>query len=255
MSSFRAVIRLILFMLWTVFMVSVQLVVKMFCKGRFIFFIPYLWHKGVCRIFGIRVDVMGSPIHDRQVMYVSNHVSYLDIPVLGGLIYGQFIAKKEVETWPVFGFLSKLQNTFFVDRSGEKVEQDYKGLSDEMDQKKNLILFPEGTSSNGLELLPFKSRFLSLVLERAQNVSIQPVTILLLHADTQAKRDEYAWYGDMELAPHLWNLAKGNGVSVRVMFHEPLEIDGEITRKELTNLSYEVIAKGLNNNTVSNNLE
>lgn len=226
-------------------MLVAQIIMHAVCKGDGVFYVPMIWHKVVCRIFGIRISIRGKAVREGQVLYVSNHVSYLDVPVLASQIFGQFIAKKEVESWPLFGYLAKLQNTVFIDRSGAQVDQDYKNVGEQLNSHKNLILFPEGTSSDGSQIMPFRSRFFGLMLERQDNVLLQPVTIALPHATTQEERDLYAWYGDMELVPHLWVLAQHRGVDVQVTFHDPAQIDKEITRKELTNLCYEVIARGL----------
>ena len=245
MNSLFASIKLSIFIIWTAVAILMQIVMRLICRGQGVFYVPMLWHKVVCRIFGVRVSTRGTPVQDGQVMYVSNHVSYLDIPVLGGLIFGQFIAKKEVESWPLFGYLAKLQNTVFIDRSGSQVEQDYQNVGEQLNDHKNLILFPEGTSSDGSQIMPFRSRFFGLMLARQDNVRLQPITIAIPDAQTQEERDLYAWYGEMELVPHLWSLAKIKGIDVRVTFHDPVQIGEEITRKELTNLCYGVIAKGL----------
>ena len=245
MNKFIAVLKLTIFIIWTLIAIVMQIVMRAVCTGDGIFYVPMLWHKVVCRIFGIRISVRGRAVRNQHVLYVSNHVSYLDIPVLASQVFGQFIAKKEVESWPLFGYLAKLQNTVFIDRSGAQVDQDYQNVGDQLNSNKNLILFPEGTSSDGSEIMPFRSRFFGLMLERQDNVLLQPITIALPDAQTQEERDLYAWYGEMELVPHLWVLAQNKGVDVRVTFHEPVHIGQEITRKELTNLCYEVIARGL----------
>jgi 1-acyl-sn-glycerol-3-phosphate acyltransferase len=178
-------------------------------------------------------------------MYVSNHLSYLDIPAIGSYLKASFIAKQEVAGWPVFGFLSKMQQTAFVDRTGARLEQDHYSLGSMLDAGKSLILFPEGTSSDGVALLPFKSRLFALVIERVGSVAVQPFTIRLPDARTQKDRDQYAWYGDMDLAPHLWALAKTNGVRVELVFHDLIEVTPETERKELTEKCFEAIKAGM----------
>lgn len=178
-------------------------------------------------------------------MYVSNHLSYLDIPVIGSYLKASFIAKQEVAGWPVFGFLSKLQQTAFVDRSGARVEKDHYDLGNMLDAGKSLILFPEGTSSDGRALLPFKSRLFTLVIERVGNVAVQPFTIRIPEAVTQEDRDQYAWHGDMELAPHLWALAKTNGVTVELIFHDLIEVEETTERKALTQQCFKIINESL----------
>lgn len=226
-------------------MVPIQAVVLVFTKGQGAYIIPKFWHKGVCLIFGINVKIVGKPVHDRQIMYVSNHLSYLDIPAIGSYLKASFIAKQEVAGWPVFGFLSKMQQTAFVDRTGARIKEDHYSLGSMLDAGKSLILFPEGTSSDATELLPFKSRLFTLVIERVGNVAVQPFTIRLPHAKNQKDRDQYAWYGDMDLAPHLWALAKTNGVTVELVFHDLIELDENVERKNLTDQCFDMIKSGL----------
>ena len=222
-------------------MVPMQMLVLLFHKGKHAYAIPKYWHKGVCVIFGIKVKITGNPVHDRQIMYVSNHLSYLDIPAIGSYLKASFIAKQEVAGWPVFGFLSKMQQTAFIDRTGARIKEDHYSLGNMLDVGKSLILFPEGTSSDGQELLPFKSRLFTLVIERVGKVSVQPFTIRLPNAKDQKDRDQYAWYGDMDLAPHLWDLAKANGVTVELVFHDLIDVDENTERKELTEQCYDII--------------
>lgn len=245
MSNLKAILKFTLFALWCLCMVPLQIVVLLFHKGQGAYLIPKYWHKGVCRIFGLKVTITGTPLQNRQVMFVSNHLSYLDIPVMGSFLTASFIAKKEVAGWPVFGFLSKMQQTAFIDRSGKEVTKDQYDLGTMLDQGKSLILFPEGTSSDGREVLPFKSRMFTLVLERAGKVALQPITIRLPDAQTQATRDQYAWYGDMELPPHLWALAKTKGAHVELIFHAPIEVSADDDRKAVTNKCFQIIEESL----------
>lgn len=240
-----AILKTILFLLWCCVMVPLQMIVLLFHKGQGAYIIPKYWHKGVCVIFGIKVKITGKPVLDRQVMYVSNHLSYLDIPSIGSFLKASFIAKLEVASWPVFGFLSKMQQTAFVDRSGARVKEDHYDLGSMLDAGKSLILFPEGTSSDGQTLLPFKSRLFTLVIERVGHVVVQPFTIRLPDAKTQADRDGYAWYGDMDLAPHLWALAKTSGVTVELVFHDQIEVDETTERKALTEQCYQIIQSAM----------
>ncbi|MCB9965957.1 MAG: 1-acyl-sn-glycerol-3-phosphate acyltransferase [Rhodospirillales bacterium] len=240
-----AILKIILFLLWCCIMVPVQMVVLIFHKGLGAYTVPKYWHKGVCVIFGVKVKISGTPVQDRQIMYVSNHLSYLDVPAIGSYLKASFIAKQEVAGWPVFGFLSKLQQTAFIDRSGARVDKDHYDLGSMLDAGKSLILFPEGTSSDGQTLLPFKSRLFTLVIERVGHVAVQPFTIRLPQAKTQEDRDRYAWYGDMDLAPHLWALAKTGGVTVELVFHDLIEVTESTERKVLTEQCYQIIQSAM----------
>ena len=165
-------------------------------------------------------------------------MSWLDIPVIGSTVKASFVAKREVATWPVFGFLSKLQQTAFIDRSRNAALREKNSLKNQLENGKRFILFPEGTSSNGQEVLPFKSSLLEVAKTNCP-LSIQPFSLTIQTISNKpivdsAQYDTYAWYGDMTLAPHLWNFAKSKGAHIHLDFLDMITTEGEMDRKELT---------------------
>src|SRR6188508_2892081 len=129
-------------------------------------FIASNYYRVLCTLLRIRVHVNGTPMHDRAVLYVSNHVSWADILVIGSLAPVAFVAKREVASWPLVGIAAKLQRTVFVDRTrrhqaGEAVADIVKRLKDGV----SVVLFAEGTSSDGNRVLPFRSALLGAVEE------------------------------------------------------------------------------------------
>lgn len=251
MPSIIATLKIVLFLLWCLPMVPVQLLVLCFTKGKLAYFTPYIWHKGVCLIFGLRVKISGAPYKDSQTLYVSNHLSYLDIPVIGTVLRASFVAKKDVANWPVFGFLSKLQQTAFIERSRGAAAKEANALDSMMQAGKNLIVFPEGTSTDGRDVIPFKSSLFSLALKDLdQPLSIQPFSILIESVDgktpdTQNLRDLYAWHRDMdtELPSHLWRFAKSRGAVIRLVFHAPIQARNFEDRKTLAKYCHEQVCK------------
>lgn len=254
MRSFVAFLKIVAFFLWSLVVVPLQLLVLLFTKGAAAYILPYYWHKGVCAIFGLRVRVHGQPIRKGQVLYVGNHLSYLDIPVIATVLRASFVAKKDVARWPVFGFLSKLQQTAFIDRARGAAAKERSSLGGMIEGGKSLIIFPEGTSTDGRDVLPFKSSLFALALEAPnKEMQIQPFTVCMSvvdghEPDAQVVRDIYAWHRDMdtELPDHLWLFAKSRGAIIDLTFHEAVGRESFSDRKVLAKTCHEHVSNGLN---------
>ncbi len=252
MPTLRSSIKFFLFALWTLLLVPLQMIVRLFHAGKYSFLIPKLWHKGVRRIFGIRYEIHGKPNAARQTLYMCNHLSYLDIPVLGSIITGSFVAKSEVASWPLFGFLAKLQQTAFIERKRTAISGAKSAIEKTLQDGRSLILFPEGTSTSGLIVKPFKSGLFSLAEANGQSLDIQPVTIAVLETDghpspTQATNDIYAWPLEMEtpMPVHFWAFGKTRGARLSITFHEPIRTHASMDRKELAKACHDSVSKGL----------
>ncbi len=251
MPSAFVAIRAVLFFIWCAIMVPLQVSVMMFHRGKGAYLMPFIWQKGVCAIFGLRVIVDGNPAHDRQTVFVCNHLSYLDIPVLGSTLKASFIAKREVAGWPVFGFLSRLQQTAFISRSRNDAQREKNALSNMLNEGKSLILFPEGTSTDGTAVAPFKSSLFSMTLEDNRHaLLVQPVTLRIEQVDKKSPdqqkiRDLYAWHGDMTMPPHLRAFTGCKGAVIRVIFHTPLDPAAFSDRKALSDHCHATVVSGL----------
>ncbi len=245
-----ASIKLLLFAIITLITIPLQLIVMTFHKGKYAYIIPYLWQNGTRMIFSIKPIIQGSPIKDRQIIYVSNHISYLDIPVIGSILRASFVAKEDVASWPVFGFLSTLQQTAFISRRKSDAKKGQNTLDNMLADKKSLIIFPEGTSTDGREVRPFKSSLFSIALKNAdQNIEIQPITLKMIKSDgkqidTQESRDIYAWHINMDtpLHIHLWRFAKTTGTEISVEFHPPINPSDYSDRKELAKACHSAVS-------------
>jgi 1-acyl-sn-glycerol-3-phosphate acyltransferase len=246
-----AVTRLGLLTVWCALMVPPQIILLWFHKGPRAYTIPRLWHRGVCRICGLKVEIEGDPVTDRQVLYVSNHLSYLDIPVIGSFLKASFIAKEDIAHWPVIGFLSTVQQTAFISRSSSRAKHVKNALGDMLAEGKSLILFPEGTSSPGKEVLPFKSSLFALTMEKdASPLPIQPFTLSITAIEkappmNDTARNLYAWHGDMDFAPHSWTFLKTKGATIRLTFHPPIIPAPHEDRKTVARLTWERVASTL----------
>ncbi len=241
MTKIKACFKIALFLLWCLLCAPTQFIYLLFVKGPSAYTLPYIWQRGVCRIFGIKVVISGAPISTAQTVFCSNHISYLDIPVIGSALKASFVAKGEVESWPVFGFLSKLQQTIFISRKRSDAHRAGEQIEQNLQQGKNIIIFPEGTSSDGSNVLAMKAALFSPVAG-LENTVIQPFSVCIRNVDKQSVadasapqelRDLYAWYGDMDLAPHLWAFAQHKGAVIELVFHAPIAADGGADRKAL----------------------
>ena len=209
------------------------------------------WHANICKIGGLDVVVHGVPEKRGSVLFVSNHISYLDIVAIGGVIDGCFIAKSEVESWPIFGWLARQRRTLFVERSSRHAKDQGNWLKDRLAKGDDLILFPEGTSTDGRQVLSFKSTLFAAVENSTpeDDVLIQPITIAYSrfagNPMCSEMRPRYAWYGDMTLGSHLWYWLGLSGAGIDVIFHEPVKASLHPSRKALANHCYEIVAKGL----------
>ncbi|MFC7334769.1 lysophospholipid acyltransferase family protein [Rhodocista pekingensis] len=255
-SSFRGLFRLLGYGGWTALSIPVQAAILRFgLPGRRWF--PRFYH-GVClRLLGIEVQVLGTPSAVRPTLFVSNHASYLDIPVLGSLLETSFVAKREVGTWPVFGLLARLQETVFVERQARhKAHEQRDSMAGRLRAGDNLVLFPEGTSSDGNRTLPFKTALFSVAATRVPQpgggeaaLTVQPVSVTATHLDDiplgHVLRPLYAWYGDMDLPPHLWQFARAGRLRVVVEFHPALTVEQVSSRKALADHCWRAVAGGV----------
>lgn len=249
-ATVTASFKVATFLTMVAFMVPVALVYKR-ARPDDPFAVPLLFHRFLLRLVGIRLRVHGAPSKNEPVFFVSNHTSYLDIPVLGSILPASFVAKSEVSGWPLFGFLSRVQNTIFIERRSTRAAQQRTQLQEHLSKKKSLILFPEGTSSDGIRALPFKSSLFSVVADLPGDIplTVQPISLNCAEYEgfpmLREDRPRYAWYGDMTLAPHLWEVFKRGDFTVDVIFHDPIATTACANRKELAALCQARVAQGL----------
>lgn len=209
-----------------------------------------IWHGMACWIFNIKVTHRGVPRDhgDTPTMFVSNHLSYLDIIVMGAHMDAIFVAKSEVADWPVFGFLAKLQKTVFIRRSREAMNESKDMIGNVLRESNNVILFAEGTSTDGRSVLPFKAGLLEVMYEPDIDAQLQPIAIVLdkvggKDPSDQQVRDWYAWWRPEDtLAPHLWNFARVGGAHLTIHYQLPLDPKNFADRKALAQAATESIA-------------
>ncbi len=248
MPALRAAVRLFLLFATGFIGVILQRIVLFFSRGDAAFVIPHYWHKFVCAVTGIKIEVEGQPIRDRQVLYIANHLSYLDISVMTATAPASFVSRADVSSWPVAGLLARLQQTVFISRDRADVLDARDGIEQAIASGRRLILFAEGTSSDGSCVLPFKSGFFGLAVDG--RLPVQPVTLSLLAADGRpakdaATRDIYAWHGDMTFPPHFLRFLRSKGARLKVTFHPPRDAAEYSDRKALCSDCHNDVTRGL----------
>jgi len=212
--------------------------------------IAKLFFRGCSALTGLRLNISGK-VGDGVVLFAANHASYLDIPVLGATIDGGvFVAKSEVAKWPLFGFLARISRTVFISRNSTDAAQQRALLAGRMNKGSSLILFPEGTSTDGSHTRPFKSTLFAALDDVKRDAWVQPVSIIYARHRggelmSQAARENYTWFGEMTLAPHLLNVFGAKGCEIDIMFHEPLNAGDFSDRKQLARSCEEAVSNQL----------
>lgn len=245
----RAVFSALLLVIWILLMLPVFFIFKYLFTSRMDFFYK-TFHRVCCYLFAMKVTTEGEISVIKPTLFLSNHISYLDIFALGSTLPGYFIAKSEVAGWPLLGPLAKMQNTLFFERKGNKIRAQLSIMTHHFDKKKNLILFPEGTSTEGEHVEPFKSGLLQSVEQADHTVVIQPVTIAYTHYNNKPMnrqvRDQYAWYATMPFGSHFFNALGLKKSSVKIIFHPTIALTDFATRKECASYCWQQVANGLN---------
>lgn len=217
---------------------------------------PHWYHRRVCRLLGIRHHIEGAIAGDKPVLVVANHVSWLDIPVLSAVAPLSFVAKSEVGTWPFVSSLARLQRTVFVDRRRRTdVGKVANAMRDRLADGDTLVLFAEGTSTDGNRVLPFKSALLSPAFggegaeDGGEDAVVQTLSLVYTHLHGvplgRADRSLIGWYGDMEMGGHAWELLKAGPIDVRIVISEPMTLDSFSNRKELARLTEKNVRAGV----------
>jgi 1-acyl-sn-glycerol-3-phosphate acyltransferase len=248
---------------WIVLFVPVAILIQsvlLLLPGRaHVPFATFFW-GAIARMLGLQVRVVGAPLRSpqkgrqtgkagsaRPVVYVCNHSSWLDIPAIGGRIPARFVSKDDVAAWPIIGTIARLGRTVFVSRSRAGTLRERDAMQRALAAGDDLLLFPEGTSSDGSRVLPFRSAFFAAAFGGTKPL-IQPVSVVYDRLAGlpvgHASRAVFAWYGDMSLVPHFWQLAQWRGKRVTLLFHTPLDPADFADRKALAQATWQVVADG-----------
>ena len=209
--------------------------------------LPHWWQKFMCRLLGLKVTVSGTLAEGRPLLLISNHVSWSDILVLGSVAEVSFIAKSEVQGWPLFGSFAKLQRTIFIERDRRhKTADQASEIAERLRDGDILVLFAEGTTSDGNRVLPFKSALFGAARaaldvkngEAVDHVLVQPVSVAYTRVQGlpmgRYHRAVAAWPGSVPLVKHLLGVLHARAIDVSVSFGEPVMFDRTTDRKALS---------------------
>lgn len=207
-----------------------------------------LWAKATLAVMGISVTAEGSEyITQRGMLVVSNHQSYLDIIILASTIPSLFVSKKEVRSWPLLGWLASLGGTLYIDRSAFRGA--LSAMSDivqALRENVNVVVFPEGTSSNGEQIIRFKpALFRSAMIARR---AVLPVTINYRSINSvpadSSNRDLFCWYGVMTFTGHFWTLLKTRSMTVSVTFHPLIPYSPLVEQNRFCEQTFDAVSSG-----------
>ena len=219
--------------------------------GRWTMAVAQIWQKFVCLLMGVRVTLTGAPAGARPLLLLANHTSWLDIPVLASVAPVSFIAKKEVANWPIVGFLAKAQRSVFIDRqrrhaTGAHADE----VAGRLSKGDIMVLFAEGTSSDGNNVLPFRSALVGAAqraIEVGGTATVQPVAITYLRMLGlplgRQHRPLVAWYGGADLLPHLRRVLSEGGIDVHVVFGAARPLTAGDDRKAVTNEAGQLVRR------------
>lgn len=242
-TSLRIVLGLVILATVTLVLLPIQLIGLRF-ELKIRRYLPRLWHRVACRLLGLKVRVHGTLEQKRPLLIAANHASWKDIMVLGSVADVVYIAKSEVKKWPVFGILARLQATIFIEReqrqkTGDQVDE----IARRMMNGEVVVLFPEGTTSDGNSLLEIKTSLFGAAASAVTHapegvVHIQPVSIAYtgVHGMAMGRyhRPLAAWPGDIALLPHLLGIAREGAVDVDVDFGERIDYARSSNRKQVS---------------------
>lgn len=250
LQHIKACIKFLILMAWLLlllipFLILENLNIRASAK------IVRLWHQGACKISAIRVKCTGQVSKNLPLLLISNHTSYLDIPVINSLFNVNFIAKSEVRGWPGIGTLAKWCQTIFVERRAIKSHEQIQLLREKILPDRRLVLFAEGTSTDGGVVLPFKSSLLEFVFDEeiAAQCRVQAITVVCTqdssdHKQRTPERVMYPWFDDTPLVTHFWRFMASSGSTVHVHFHPDSPVSHFQNRKHLSQWAHACVQDG-----------
>jgi 1-acyl-sn-glycerol-3-phosphate acyltransferase len=250
----RAVLRLSGLLLWTLFAIPIQALFVLAGRAtgawgaarRF----GRVYHAGNCWLLGIAVRVLGQAAPHppgRPVVFVANHSSWLDVLVLGSLVEAAFVSKAEVGTWPLIRTVAALGRTVFVSRRRSSAGREANEMAARLAEGASLVLFPEGTTSDGARVLGFRSALFGAIGPN-MGVTVQPVSIVYDRLNglplSRKLRFHFAWYGDMDIGRHAVSIAAEPNGQATVLFHPPVPGAMLASRKALAEATFAAIDAG-----------
>ena len=205
--------------------------------------------RRVLRLFNVDLSIHGyNPqlMLQKNFLLVSNHMSYIDILVLSSVQPCVFVTSVDLGESFFLGPMAEMGGSIFVERRNRRhIGRDLGIMADTLRAGHHVVIYPEGTSSNGEGVLPFKKSLLMSAIEAG--VDVMPMTIKYKEIDgepfAEHNRDRLCWYGDMDFFPHFLGLMKVKHVKVELHFHDPISVTKESSRHEIADQCYRVISE------------
>jgi 1-acyl-sn-glycerol-3-phosphate acyltransferase len=237
-------VRLVVILVWTLLAMPTQ-ALMLTLPGRARVRFAMIYWRGMAFLLGLRLTVIGRLPAGKPVLFIANHCSWLDIIALGSVLPGCFVAKGEIDQWPFVRWLARLGRTIFVSRNRGTVGAEQAQLVARLAAGDNIILFPEGTTSDGIRILRFSTSFLALA-ETAPKPYVQPVTIVYDELDgfpvRRHDRPGISWYGDMDLASHYARIGRRRQLHATIVLDEEIAPGTYANRKALTTALEAIVA-------------
>ncbi len=198
------------------------------------------WNRVVARALGVRMRVSGqTELPDRPVLFVANHVSWLDIPVVSGARPVRFVSKDDVRGWPVMGWLATRAGTLYLNRgSGRAAHRMAAALAEALEDGQHVVIFPEGTTTDGSHVLPFRPMLLQAAVDAG--ACVVPLSLHYVDADGRPT-DAAAFIGEMSFVDTLRNIVAARGLRAEVVLHPPIDSAG-LDRNQLAALTEATIS-------------
>ena len=247
----KGLLRLLVFLPLTIFLVLIFLIFKAILKplnlNYPVFLIRKSWSVLILRLFGLKLKVIGKQSYNSTI-FVSNHISWTDILVIQSVLDIIFVAKSDVKKMPGLGFLASIANTVFIDRNPQKISKDSLILKKKIEKGELICFFPEGTSTDGLRVLKFKSGFFQLLFDGIYNQNkyikkVQPLSIYYKVHNKNLSKDFYGWWGSMSIISHITKILCLSSGFVELKFHDSLNSEEFNDRKEIALAAENTIAK------------
>lgn len=254
MSHLRAVRVGLTLACWTLLLIGPQYLARMVPGGRARRAgdaVGRLFLRGTARLIGIRIERRGALAADRPLLLVANHMSWLDIVVLGGLKRTRFVARHDMADWPLFGLFAKLHRSVFVERRVSRTVQGRDDLLAALRGGDVVTLFPEGQAGDGNRVMRFRSSFLATAeaFDGDGPLTVQPITIAFTQLGPMPlgydRRHFYAWVGDTPLGGHLWRVLGLGRATCVVEYHPPTRLLPGESRKALAERLQTMVGHGL----------
>lgn len=199
------------------------------------------WHARLCRALGLRLRIAGRV--EPGCLLVANHISWLDIPVVGAQHAIGFLSKAEVRAWPLIGWMAEIAGTLFIERGAHQTDRIATRLAAEVAQKRSLMIFPEGTTGDGRRVQRFYPRLFSVAQDGG--IRLQPVAISYRWGEASLPDTRAPYIDDDTLIASLWRIARHPNLVAHVQFLPPLQVTDAMTRRALAESARQAISAAL----------